>query len=190
MYNVTMKIILASNSPRRKQLLQQAGFSFDVIPSQIQECSTFADPCDIVKELATQKALDVHKSNNGCIVIGCDTVVDVDGKVFGKPKDFDDATQMLTKLSDRAHLVHTGLCIVWDNGIAVDSETTTVVFRALSSDEITAYVNGGSPMDKAGGYGIQDSGFVQNIVGNYDNVVGFPTNKVADIIRKITKGEI
>lgn len=185
-----MKLILASNSPRRKQLLAQAGFTFDTIPSQADEHSTFSHPCDIAKELATCKALDVYKHNHGCVVIGCDTVVDVDGKVFGKPKDADEATQMLTVLSDRSHFVHTGVCIVWDNGIVVDSQTTTVVFNKLSASQIASYVNGGSPMDKAGAYGIQDSGFVREIVGEYDNVVGFPTSKIVCVLDKITKGEI
>lgn len=186
-YTKQMKLILASNSPRRYELLSKLNYSFDVIPAGCEEYTNAEKPVDMVKELACHKALDVYRRNSDCCVIGCDTVVDLNGKVLGKPTDVADAKRMLNALSGKDHLVHTGVCIASPNGMWLFSETTTVTFRALTESEIAAYVSSGSAMDKAGSYGIQDSGFVDKICGDYDNVVGFPTNKIDKILQTIYK---
>ena len=180
-----MKLILASNSPRRKELLSKLNYQFDIIPSVGDEVSTAHLPVDIAKELANRKALEVFKSNPDCVVIGCDTVVELDGQLLGKPKDQADAHKMLTALSGKTHTVHTGVCIVHKMGVWLFADTTEVVFRHLSEQDIANYIATGSPMDKAGAYGIQDSGFVSHINGSYDNVVGFPTERVAQILSTI-----
>lgn len=177
-----MKLILASNSPRRRELLSQLNYSFDIIPSDCDEVTTAASPCDMVKEIALHKALNVYKRYPDCCVIGCDTVVDLDGKVLGKPKDCGEATAMLTALSGRSHKVHTGVCVLSKYAMYLFTDTSDVMFCNLTSESIQAYVATGSPMDKAGAYGIQDSGFVKEIVGSYHNVMGLPTERLKDVL--------
>lgn len=179
-----MKIILASNSPRRKQLLGKLGYEFEIIPATNEEVTNAKDARDAVKELATNKALNVFAKHGDCLVIGCDTVVDLDGTILGKPTSASNAKQMLASLSGRTHNVHTGLCVCSPNGTWVYSQTSKVTFFALSTQQIDDYVAGGSCFDKAGAYGIQDSGFVEKIEGEYDNVMGFPTIKVGEILRE------
>ena len=179
------RIVLASASPRRKELLSKLNYTFAIIPSVGEEVSTAKLPVDIAKELANRKALEVFKAYPDAVVIGCDTVVELDGQLLGKPKSVADAKQMLTALSGKTHLVHTGVCIVHKMGIWLFADTTEVVFSDLSAQQIDDYIATGSPMDKAGAYGIQDSGFVSRIVGSYDNVVGFPTERVAVILQTI-----
>jgi septum formation protein len=111
--------------------------------------------------------------------------VEIDGKLLGKPADELEANQMLTSLSGRTHHVHTGVCIVHKMGVWLFADTTEVVFHKLSDEQISNYIATGSPMDKAGAYGIQDSGFVSHIVGSYDNVVGFPTERIGEILSTI-----
>lgn len=184
-YNVTMELILASNSPRRRELLSKLNYAFSVIPSVGEETSTAKLPVDIAKELANRKALEVFKTHPDAVVIGCDTVVELDGQLLGKPKDIAEAKQMLTALSGKTHLVHTGVCVLHKLGVWLFADTTQVVFDNLSDKQMVDYIATGSPMDKAGAYGIQDSGFVSHIVGSYDNVVGFPTERVAVILQTI-----
>lgn len=185
-------IILASNSPRRKQLLAKLTKQFDVIPSSTTEVTTASRPCEACKELACRKAIDVFAhlpSNNkdDAVVIGCDTVVDVDGVVFGKPVDADDAKRMLRILSGREHFVHTGYCLTSRLSVEVGVATTKVVFRTLTENDIDNYVNSGAPLDKAGAYGIQETDFVQSVQGSYDNVVGFPTEQIAELLERWQK---
>ena len=177
-----MKLILASNSPRRRELLSKLNCTFDVIPSNCEETTTAANPCDMVKELAVRKALNVYKQHPDCLVIGCDTVVDLNGKVLGKPKSYDEAVAMLNELSGKTHKVHTGVCVMSARAIHIFADTSLVTFDKLSDERIRNYVDTGSPMDKAGAYGIQDSGFVKEIKGSYDNVMGLPTEKLKDIL--------
>lgn len=182
-----MKLILASNSPRRRELLTKLGYAFDVIPSECDEYTNACFPRDMVKEIALHKALNVYRRYPDCCVIGCDTVVDVDGKVFGKPKDALDAKNMLALLSDRKHKVHTGVCVMSKAAIYLFVETSEVAFETLSEERINAYVATGSPMDKAGAYGIQDSGFVERICGSYNNVMGLPTERIKDVLRCVMR---
>ena len=136
-------------------------------------------------EQAVDKALSVFAANRNAIVIGCDTVVDDDGKLLGKPLNESHARQMLRELSGKTHKVHSGVCIAYSGGIAAFTETTSVTFRELTDEEIQAYVATGSPLDKAGAYGVQDSGFVSKVDGSYNNVVGFPTEKIFALLDEI-----
>lgn len=177
-------IILASQSPRRKKLLDQIGFSFSVEPSSCDESyNANESPIDIVQMLAFRKAADVARKNPKSLVIGADTIVVFQDRILEKPSTFEEATTMLRTLSDRQHQVFTGVSLVKTDeaGNIQDSDTfcemTKVYFGELSENEIQYYVSGGSPMDKAGGYGIQDdwgSLFVKRIEGDYNNVIGLP----------------
>lgn len=182
-----MKIILASNSPRRRELLSKLNYDFDVIPSDCDEVTTACDPVDMVKELAIHKALDVYKQHPDSLVIGCDTVVELDGQVLGKPKNYDEAVLMLSALSGRTHKVHTGVCVMSKRFIHVFADTSLVTFYELTNESIVKYVDTGSPYDKAGAYGIQDSGFVKEIVGSYDNVMGLPTEALSNLFKRILR---
>ncbi|HZV12066.1 MAG TPA: Maf family protein [Candidatus Kapabacteria bacterium] len=176
-------IILASASPRRIQLLRQIGIECDVHPSNIDEETDHKNPAALVEDLALRKAREVGSRFPKGIVIGADTIVVLDGNVLGKPKDAGDAKRMLRTLSGRTHTVYTGFCIldVETNKNVCDHEATEVTFRELDDKEIADYVASGSPMDKAGSYGIQDdfgAVFVTRIAGDYYTVVGLPLAKL------------
>ena len=188
-------LILASNSPRRRELLQNAGFEFDVQPSEIEEIQLRGEtPEDFARRLAREKALDVASlSSPGSIVLGADTVVAINGEILGKPTGPSDASQMLHVLSGRTHRVMTGVCLVRapESVLAWRHETTFVTFRTLSEEEIESYVQSGEPFDKAGGYAIQGlaSRFVTRIEGCYFNVVGLPIPLVYEIVTSISGRE-
>lgn len=183
-----MKLILASNSPRRKELLAKLPYTFEVIPAECDEVTPTTVPTDLVCELASRKAKDVYSRHSDCVVLGCDTVVDLDGVVLGKPQDEADAIATLRRLSGVTHKVHTGVCIVCPVGEWLFCDSTDVTFRKLDEREIVDYVRSGAAYGKAGSYGIQDSGFVQSYSGDYDNVVGMPVYKVDKILQQIYKG--
>ena len=183
-------IILASASPRRSELLKQAGFSFTIVPSTTEETRTEVSPGQLVEDLAFQKANDVYETVKGnytdqdFMVIGADTIVYYDGEVLGKPADAQEAFDMLKLLSDRTHQVYTGLAIILkkenEKQVHLLHERTDVTFYPVSDKEIEAYIKSGEPMDKAGSYGIQ-GGFgiyVKEIHGEYTNVVGLPVGKL------------
>ena len=186
-----MEWILASASPRRRELLAELIPNFTVIPSQADERieETLA-PDKLVLRLAKLKAEEVafRAENAGKIVVGSDTVVAFGENVLGKPKDEEDAFRMLKMLSGKAHTVYTGVCFSlvkageYRCDVAVDK--TEVYFNELSDEWIRAYIKSGSPMDKAGAYGIQDGGLVKEIKGSYTNVVGFPLETVEKMIKK------
>ncbi len=188
-----MEWILASASPRRKELLKALVEDFEIIPSLAEEDGIFAAPEILVQELARRKAFEValRPPHFGKVVIGADTVVALEGEVLGKPKDEKDAFRMLTALSGRTHEVYTGVCMarMGKNGLEslVQFDCTQVRFAPLSKGFIEGYIKGGSPMDKAGAYGIQDGGLVEEIVGSYTNVVGFPQELVKKMIEKIKR---
>jgi septum formation protein len=185
-YNKLMKVILASKSPRRKQLLGQILDDFQIVVGDVDESIFDGEPTQMVQDLALAKAKAVPCPSD-TLVIGCDTIVVMDGKVYGKPTDRQDAIDTLTAFSGRSHFVYTGVAIVGDGISHVFYDQTQVVFKQLSRQQIDDYVACGSPMDKAGSYGIQDSGFVSHLVGSYDNVVGFPTQMVAKILSQYVK---
>lgn len=177
------RIILASASPRRRRLLGQIGLTFTVDESNIPEdTAAYPSPREIVLGLARRKAEEVAARHDDALVIGADTIVVLEGRILGKPADAADAAGMLATLSGRTHEVFTGFCVVETPGgrSVADFERTRVTFRALGREEIDAYVRSGSPLDKAGAYGIQDdlgAVFVERIEGCYYNVVGFPLAK-------------
>lgn len=183
-----MKLILASNSPRRFELLSKLNYPFEVIPSGVDESSETTDPKALVQELASRKAADVYAKHPDCVVIGCDTVVDFKGYIMGKPKDRMDAMVMLHSLSGNTHFVHTGVCILSPVGNWLFCDSTEVNFRELSEEEIFDYVAAGEADGKAGAYGIQDdSQFAASFKGDFDNVVGLPVYRVKEILDKIYK---
>ena len=180
---VKKKIILASRSFRRQHLLRQIGLQFDVRESHVEEEFDLSKtPEENVQILAIKKATEVAKSIDDGIIIGADTIVVLDNKIFGKPSNFNHACEMLKTLSGRTHEVYTGFALVnrpLDISIS-GYEVTKVKFRDLTDDEIIEYVKSGSPMDKAGAYGIQDdygAVFVEKVEGCYYNVVGLPLAK-------------
>lgn len=174
-------IILASASPRRRELLALAGVDFAVKVADVEEViPENASPDEVVKSLALQKAGAVAKENPDSIVIGSDTVVALDGVILGKPRDEEDAVRMLKTLSGRSHTVYTGVAIIHGEKTSNFCEATEVVFNSLTDEEIRNYVATKEPMDKAGAYGIQGKGcvLVEKIVGDYFNVVGLPVSRV------------
>jgi septum formation protein len=169
-------LVLASHSPRRRELLACAGIPFVVRPASVDEARIGdEDPGVHVCRLAREKAQSVACALDE-IVLGADTVVVIDGAVLGKPSDREHAARMLRQLSGRAHEVVTGICLRTSNRLIVDQESTRVRFVRLSEEEIAAYAASGEPLDKAGGYAIQGgaSRFVDRIEGCYFNVVGLP----------------
>ena len=189
-----MEWILASASPRRRQLLKQIVETFDVLPARGEESAVDGDVETLVKTLATQKAREVAglQVANGKAVFGADTVVALDGRVLGKPKDEAQAREMLKSLSGREHEVYTGVCISYPTRQGVRAERvaadcTKVLFENLSNEQIEAYIATGSPMDKAGAYGIQDGGLVRSIKGSFSNVVGLPVELVKEMVERIEK---
>lgn len=174
-------IILASASPRRSELMTLAGFRFDVICADIDEIvPEKALPQEVVMSLALQKAQAVAKDHRKSAVVGSDTVVALDGKIFGKPRSEKEAAEMLRSLSGRIHKVFTGVAIVCGEKVTSFFEETEVEFYPLTDQEILDYVATGEPMDKAGAYGIQGRGavLVKRINGDYFNVMGLPISKV------------
>ena len=181
-----MAIILASGSPRRKELMQHITDEFSVIVSDADESIAEGESVEeTVKNLALAKAEAIKgKCRETDIIISADTVVANDNKILGKPSDKNEAFEMLKSLSGRTHAVYTGVCITKGNITEVFAQKTLVEFYELSDEEINAYIATGDPFDKAGGYGIQSKGaiLVKGIDGDYFNVVGFP---VAEISRRI-----
>lgn len=181
-----MKIILASQSPRRKEILKDLGYSFLVVPSLYDEHIELANGIDQgVETLALEKAKSVQKNNPDAIIVAADTIVVLDGRILGKPKSKQEAIDMLIDLSGREHEVKTGVCISSINQDITFCETTKVYFKDLEDDSILNYVDSGKCMDKAGSYGIQECDFVDKIEGSYSNVVGLPKEKTKDILEFI-----
>jgi septum formation protein len=184
------QIILASKSPRRRDLLQQAGIKFTVIPSNVDENLISSDsPWKYARKLAESKAKDVSRTHPDSWVIGADTIVYIDNTILGKPGSPEDAHNMLKRLSARTHQVITGFCICCEaqNRFYSASLSTDVLFKKLSNDEIQWYIQTGEPFDKAGSYAIQGLGvvLVKRINGSYTNVVGLPVCEiVAFLIEK------
>ena len=179
-------IILASASPRRRELLEGLGVKPEICPAQGEEnVDPALSPEETVKALALQKALEVQSRREG-LILAADTVVELDGEILGKPKDRQDAIRMLRGLSGRAHSVYTGVALLRNGQRRVAAERTQVFFRALSEREILAYVDSGEPMDKAGAYGIQGlaSLFVERLEGDYFNVMGLPLCLVGRLLQE------
>ncbi len=204
-----MRIILASASPRRKELLEQIGVEFEIITSQAEEEYYNTDPEEIVKELSLMKALDVAQGEEDnyiegdCIIIGADTIVVRDQEILGKPVDEEDAFEMLRSLQGRSHMVYTGVAIIEcregideeDGGVGFTFDITNhaigtkVHVMPMAEEEIREYIRTGEPMDKAGAYGIQGrfAAYVEGIEGDYFNVMGLPVSYVNAVLQNILK---
>jgi septum formation protein len=183
-------IVLASASPRRQELLRNAGIRFTVQPANIDESPVAGENArDCTERLAREKALAVFRKRPQNFVLGADTIVTIDGLILGKPRDNNDAARMLRMLSGRTHTVITGVCLVAPgagSAVKVSSESTEVTMSEISEEEICEYVATGEPMDKAGAYAIQGmaSRWVPRIEGDYSNVVGLPVALVYSMLRQ------
>lgn len=175
------KFILASASPRRKDILLKAGYSFNIITSDKENNDFTLLPEELAVKNATIKAMDVFKKvcDENAVVLGADTVVALGKEVFGKPEDETDAERIIKRLSGKTHKVITGYAIVSGKGSEYGYEITEVEFNRLSDEKIKEYIKDGSCMDKAGAYGIQDGyGLVKGYKGDYNNVVGLPIDRI------------
>lgn len=176
------KIILASGSPRRKELLTQIGITFEIQKAEGEEVITSSVPTEVVKELSLQKAQEVAAKYEGDVVIGADTVVAAGGQILGKPKDKEDAMRMLRMLQGKDHEVITGVSVLLKDQQKVINfaEVTKVHVFPMTEAQMEAYVDSGEPMDKAGAYGIQGkfAAYVSGIEGDYNNVVGLPIGRL------------
>ena len=189
-YRNTEKLILASGSPRRRDLLTQACLNFDIHVSAVDESTVPVQPPDrLVCELARLKATDVARSHPDTWTLGADTIVVIDDTILGKPDSIDSAVSMLNRLNNRIHRVFTGFCITHPgtDQTVTRHVSTDVAFKHLSKDEIDWYVSTKEPFDKAGGYGIQDMGafMVKSVNGSYTNVVGLPVCEVIDELNRL-----
>lgn len=182
-----MKFILASASPRRKELLSQILPKFNIIPAKGEEKINLSlCPEQIACALAEAKCDEVFKNNPEATVIGCDTIVVFGNEILGKPKDRDDAFNTLKMLSGKTHFVITAVCVQNKRKKIVEFYKTEVQFNLLSDEFIKDYVDSGSPLDKAGSYGIQDGGIVKEYFGDYTNVVGLPVPLTKQLIERVT----
>lgn len=201
-----MKIVLASSSPRRRQLLSQIGWEFEVIVSKVEENVTSTDPRETVEALSRQKAeavlASMPQADEDLLVIGADTVVACDGRILGKPQDEKEAGEMLGMLQGGSHYVYTGvtLCLHTGGGqtglkelmIHTFCESTLVRFFPMSKQETEWYAASGEPLDKAGGYGIQGlcARYIRGIEGDYNNVVGLPVGRLYQEVKKLCKERV
>lgn len=180
-------IVLGSGSPRRRELLENIGISFEVVVSKAEEPAPEKGetPVDYAKRMAHMKAAEVASRRPGEVVIGSDTVVALDDEIMGKPKDNEDALRMLTALSGKTHQVVSGVSVIMPDGkTETFAACTDVVMRQSSRDELLAYIATGEPADKAGAYAIQGIGtfLVREITGSYTNVVGLPVARLVDVL--------
>lgn len=179
------KIVLASASPRRRELLAQIGWEFEVQPSTVEEKIMSDDPVIVVQDLSRQKACDVAEKRRKIQekeewVLGADTIVVYQGKILGKPKNEEDAKNMLEMLQGNSHSVYTGVTLIKKDQILTFAEETKVTMFPMTEEEISSYIQTGEPMDKAGAYGIQGlcARFIKEIQGDYNNVVGLPVGRI------------
>lgn len=194
-YLADKRVVLASQSPRRRELMSMLTDSFEVIPSECDELVPEGmAAADIPESLAEQKCRDVVricKPNDRTVVIGCDTVVISGGRALGKPANEADAFAMLTELSGKEHTVVSGLCVYYKGAFHTDTVAADVRFRSCTEAELKAYIATGEPMDKAGGYGIQGLGglLVDHISGDYYTIVGMPVARLAEMLYDMLNGE-
>ena len=196
------RLILASSSPRRHELLAQIGLSFEVIASHTEEKTKSTEPGEMVQELSALKATDVFdqippEERAGIIVIGADTLVSVEGKVMGKPVDEIKAQEMLSRLQGNTHQVYTGVTLLWQAEGEQEPqrktfyEKTDVTMFPMSTEEIRSYIATGEPMDKAGAYGIQGkcAAYIRGLSGDYYNVVGLPVGRLYQELKGLERKE-
>ena len=187
---MSVRVILASKSPRRKEILENLGVKFEIMVADADESSDIKKPRELVMTLAERKGRAVLEKlgNNICdtLIIACDTLVYANGDFLGKPRDRADAEHMIRTLSGKEHSVISGIYVYYNGREAKDSAETKVVFDALTDDEINAYLDTSEPYDKAGAYAIQGraSAFISGINGDYFNVVGLPVNTLCKLLKK------
>jgi septum formation protein len=187
-----MRLVLASGSPRRVELLRAAGLAFDVVPADVDERALDDEtPATHVLRLARAKAARVAETRPDDVIVGADTVVTIDGLILGKPRDDEEARAMLERLSGRPHEVLTGVAVLRGADIATGLDRTLVHFTQLTEEDLAWYVGSGEPRDKAGAYGIQGraSRYVDRIEGSYSNVVGLPVSLVSRLLGRVAPGE-
>ena len=186
------RLILASKSPRRDEILDLAGYAHEVIVSDADESlEDGISASDAVREISMRKAAAVAAVTEGDrVIVAADTVVENDGEIYGKPKDAEDARRMLGKMSGGRHLVHTGITVTDGKKSVSETVTTEVFMRELSHCEIEGYIASGAPFDKAGAYGIQGAAgaFVEKLVGDYFNVMGLPICRLSEILSEFGIG--
>lgn len=184
-----MEIILASASPRRKEILGNTNVKFNVIKSEIDEVVLDNEkPQQVVMRLAFEKCLDIASNHEEDLVIGADTIVVLDDEILGKPKDENEAYEMIKKLSNRTHQVMTGISLInlHSNKKIIDCVVSDVKFKDLSEEDIRDYIQTNESLDKAGAYGIQSYGalLVEEIKGDYFNIVGLPISRLSDLLKE------
>ena len=188
-FELQERLLLASASPRRRVILENLGFEFEVLPSNVDESEIpWSDPVESAKLLAEIKAIDAQKTRPRKTIIAADTIVLCEGQVMGKPSSSEDAAEMLGTLSGRMHEVVTGIALITPPNLRIiEAESTKVFFRKLSPEEISRYISTREPFDKAGAYAIQGyaSAFIDRIEGDYFNVVGLPVARLFSMFRKL-----
>ena len=186
-----MRYILASKSPRRKQLMKFISSSFEVDSEDIDESSSYnLSPIEAVKDIAKRKGEVIDPLYPNDLIVSADTIVVLDNQIIGKPKDIEDAKRILRLLSGKSHFVHTGFRVKYLNKEIVDTVTSEVVVNKLDEKLIEEYVASKSPLDKAGAYGVQDNErfhIIKKVIGSYDNVVGFPVKEIKEAVEQIKK---
>ena len=186
---MSIRVILASKSPRRKEILENLGVKFDIVTADADESSDIREPGELVMTLATRKGLAVKEklggSGNDALIIACDTLVYCDGEFLGKPKKRDDAKRMICMLSGSSHEVISGIFLSYNGKNATAFASTKVIFDKMTDDEIEAYLSTDEPYDKAGAYAIQGlaSAHIKGIEGDYFNVVGLPVNVLCNTLK-------
>ena len=188
-FELQERLLLASASPRRREILENLGFEFEILPSNVDESEVpWSDPVESAKLLAEIKAIDAQKTRPRKTIIAADTIVLCEGQVMGKPSSSEDAAEMLGTLSGRMHEVVTGIALITPPNLRIiEAESTKVFFRKLSPEEISRYISTREPFDKAGAYAIQGyaSAFIDRIEGDYFNVVGLPVARLFSMFRKL-----
>ena len=186
-----MKYVLASKSPRRQELMKLISSDFVIAVEDINEESSYKlAPIKAVEDIAKRKGETVDKYYPNDLIISADTIVVLDNKIIGKPVDENDAKRILKELSNKSHYVYTGFRIKYLDKVIVSHITSEVVFNELSDKLINAYVASGSPLDKAGAYGVQDNDkfpIIKKVIGSIDNVIGFPVKEIKEAINQIKK---
>ena len=185
-----MRLILASASPRRRELIKKIdGLEVEICPSQTEERTEQTDPVRYATSLASLKAKDVFNRKGG-LVLGADTIVVMGDEILGKPHAREEANEMFVKLCGRTHRVITGLCIVGEDRRMEDAEVSYVTFGDYDGELVGRYIESGAPFDKAGGYGIQDEALrplIKEVKGDFDNVIGLPVKKVEEMLKQFRR---
>lgn len=183
-----LRVVLASQSPRRRELLALIGIAHDVLPAALDESALPEEaPAAHAERLAREKASAIARRSPGAVTIGADTIVVIDGEILGKPRDRDDARRMLAQLSGRTHTVYTAVAVARAGELVSSVEDVAVTFRPIGAGEIDAYIDTGEPMDKAGAYGIQGFGatIVERIDGDYFAVMGLALVRLVRLLERV-----